>query len=66
MSDPVIYQKDSQGIVTLTLNRPETRNPLTDADMLEAILASLARLCSVLRCRSTRACASRAARWTTP
>ena len=44
MSDPVIYQADSQGIVTLTLNRPETRNPLTDPDMLEAILAALARM----------------------
>lgn len=44
MSDPVIYESDAEGIVTLTLNRPETRNPLTDADMLEAILAALTRL----------------------
>ena len=44
MSDPVTYQADSHGIVTLTLNRPETRNPLTDADMLEGILAALDRL----------------------
>ena len=44
MSEPVIYQTGDDGIVTLTLNRPETRNPLTDADMLEAILAALARL----------------------
>lgn len=44
MSDPVLYEMDSQGIVTLTLNRPESRNPLTDGDMLDAILAALARL----------------------
>ena len=44
MSEPVLYQKDDQGIVTLTLNRPEPLNPLTDADMLEAILAALARM----------------------
>jgi enoyl-CoA hydratase/carnithine racemase len=44
MNDPVLYQKDSQGIVTLTLNRPETRNPLTDRDMLDSILDALARL----------------------
>ena len=44
MSDPVIYEMDELGIVTLTLNRPESRNPLTDADMLEGVLAALARL----------------------
>lgn len=44
MSDPVLYEMDGDGIVTLTLNRPEVRNPLTDADMLDAILAALERL----------------------
>ncbi len=44
MTDPVLYEADAEGIVTLTLNRPEARNPLTDADMIEAILAALARL----------------------
>ena len=44
MSDPVLYEMDEGGIVTLTLNRPDMRNPLTDADMLEAILAALTRL----------------------
>ena len=44
MSEPVLYEAGADGIVTLTLNRPETRNPLTDADMLDAILAALARL----------------------
>ena len=44
MSEPVLYEAGADGVVTLTLNRPETRNPLTDADMLDAILAALARL----------------------
>lgn len=44
MTEPVLYEQTSDGIVTLTLNRPETRNPLTDADMLEGILAAIARL----------------------
>jgi enoyl-CoA hydratase/carnithine racemase len=44
MSDPVLYEMDGEGIVTLTLNRPDMRNPLTDADMLDAILSALARL----------------------
>ena len=44
MSDPVLYEAGADGIVTITLNRPETRNPLTDADMLEGILAAIDRL----------------------
>ncbi len=44
MSDPVLYEMDGEGIVTLTLNRPDVRNPLTDDDMLNAILAALERL----------------------
>lgn len=44
MSDPVLYEIDGEGIVTLTLNRPEVRNPLTDRDMLDGILDALARL----------------------
>ena len=44
MSDPVLYDMDGDGIVTLTLNRPDMRNPLTDGDMLDAILAALDRL----------------------
>ena len=43
MSDPVIYTANDEGIVTLTLNRPEARNPITDADVLEALLAAIAR-----------------------
>ena len=44
MNDAVIYEADEAGIVTLTLNRPELRNPISDAEMIEALLAALARL----------------------
>jgi enoyl-CoA hydratase/carnithine racemase len=44
VSDPVLYEMDGEGIVTLTLNRPDMRNPLTDGDMLDGILATLERL----------------------
>ncbi len=44
MSEAVLYETGDDGIVTLTLNLPETRNPITDPDMIEAILAALARL----------------------
>lgn len=44
MSDAVLYQSGDRGIVTLTLNRPDLRNPISDAEMVEALLASLDRL----------------------
>lgn len=44
MSEPVIYTPAEDGIVVLTLNRPETRNPITDAETIAAILAALDRL----------------------
>jgi len=44
MSDAVLYEIDEEGIVLLTLNRPELRNPISDAEMIEALLAALARL----------------------
>lgn len=43
MTDLVLYQSDG-AIVTLTLNQPELRNPVSDDDMVDAILAALARL----------------------
>lgn len=43
MSDPVLYD-ENDGIVTLTLNRPETRNPISDQDMIDAILEALDRI----------------------
>ena len=36
MSDAVLFEHDG-AIVTLTLNKPETRNPTTDPDILEAL-----------------------------
>ncbi|WP_232492253.1 crotonase/enoyl-CoA hydratase family protein [Novosphingobium kaempferiae] len=44
MSDAVLYEIDEDGIVLLTLNRPELRNPISDAEVIEALLAALARL----------------------
>jgi len=43
-TDPVLYETNADGIVTLTLNRAETRNPISDPDMIEALLAALDRL----------------------
>lgn len=44
MSDAVLYEIDDEGIVTLTLNRPDLRNPISDPEMVEALVATLARL----------------------
>jgi enoyl-CoA hydratase/carnithine racemase len=43
MTDLVLYAADGP-IVTLTLNQPELRNPVSDDDMVDAILAALTRL----------------------
>lgn len=43
MTDLVLYDR-VDGVVTLTLNDPETRNPISGADMIEAILDALDRL----------------------
>jgi hypothetical protein len=43
MTDHVLYERDGH-IVTLTLNQPELRNPVSDDDMVDAILAALVRL----------------------
>ncbi|WP_310498402.1 crotonase/enoyl-CoA hydratase family protein [Sandarakinorhabdus sp.] len=43
MTDHVLYDRDGP-VVTLTLNQPELRNPVSDNDMVDAILASLDRL----------------------
>ena len=44
MSDPVLLACDAEGIATITLNRPEARNPISDQDVIEALLAVLRRL----------------------
>ncbi|MCG5238293.1 crotonase/enoyl-CoA hydratase family protein [Azospirillum doebereinerae] len=43
MTDPVLYEADD-GIVTLTLNRPEMRNPISDPDVIDAMVEALDRL----------------------
>jgi len=44
MDAAVLYEIDEDGIVTLTLNRPEMRNPITDPEAVADILAVLKRL----------------------
>lgn len=41
--DPVLFERDGH-IVTITLNRPETRNAITDEDMVDALLDACARI----------------------
>jgi enoyl-CoA hydratase/carnithine racemase len=43
MNDAVLYEADG-AIVTLTLNRPEKRNPISEADVVEGIVDALARI----------------------
>ena len=44
MDSPVLYEADAQGIVTITRNRPEMRNPISDQEVVDALLAALDRL----------------------
>ena len=45
MSDaPVLYSLDAQGIATITLNRAELRNPISDLDLIEALLDTLVQI----------------------
>ncbi|MEO5764563.1 MAG: crotonase/enoyl-CoA hydratase family protein [Casimicrobiaceae bacterium] len=43
MSDAVLFERDG-AVVTLTLNKPETRNPTTDPDILAALNDACARI----------------------
>lgn len=43
MTQPVLYDVDDAGIATITLNRPETRNAISDNDMIEALIDLLGR-----------------------
>lgn len=43
MKAPVIYEQDG-AIVTLTLNQPESRNPISDPEMIDALEAAVARI----------------------
>ena len=42
MDEAVLYEGGDDGIVTLTLNRPELRNPISDSEMVEALLGAYA------------------------
>lgn len=41
--DPVLFEQ-ADGVATLTLNRPEKRNPISERDMVDGLTAALARL----------------------
>ncbi len=43
MSQAVLYEQTG-GIVTITINRPEKRNPISERDVVEGLVDSLARL----------------------
>lgn len=43
MAEPLLYQQDGT-VVTLTLNRPETRNPISEEDMIGAIEQAVDRI----------------------
>ncbi len=38
---PVLHEIDAHGVVTVTLNRPELRNPISDSEVVEGLLAAL-------------------------
>ena len=40
-SDPVLFTRGDDGIATITLNRPDTRNAISDLPMIDALLAAL-------------------------
>lgn len=43
MTDPVLYT-ENDGVVVLTLNRPEMRNPISEPDVVDALEAALERV----------------------
>ncbi len=44
MSDLVLTDRDADGIVTITLNRPDLRNPISDLDMVDALETTMREL----------------------
>jgi len=50
MSEKLLYKQDGH-IVTLTLNQPELRNPVTDVDFVELFVDAIARIKSDLSVR---------------
>jgi enoyl-CoA hydratase/carnithine racemase len=51
MNEPVLYELDG-GVETITLNRPETRNALTEMEVVDALVASLERAQADLNVRA--------------
>jgi enoyl-CoA hydratase/carnithine racemase len=43
MNEAILYEQ-GDGIVTLTLNRPDLRNPITDTDMVDSLVGALNRM----------------------
>ena len=43
MNDAVLYEQ-GDGIVTLTLNRPEKRNPISEREVVDALVDALQRI----------------------
>lgn len=43
MAELVLYEQDG-GVVTLTLNQPERRNPISETEMVDALVAAVERL----------------------
>lgn len=41
MTEPVLVERDADGIALVTLNRPELRNPVTDRDVVDALETTL-------------------------
>lgn len=44
MDSPVLYDLDGDGIATITLNRADLRNPISDLDLIEVLLQTLERI----------------------
>lgn len=44
MEDAVLYDAAPNGVVTLTINRPELRNPISDTEVVDGLLAVLQRI----------------------
>ena len=43
MSDPVLFERQD-GVITLTLNRPEKRNPISEREVVDALVDALQRV----------------------
>lgn len=44
MQSPVLYDAAANGVVTLTINRPDLRNPISEPDVIDGLLGALERI----------------------